>query len=234
MSHYSDHLTWQKLDCPPEVYTWSVSHQHFFDLRMVALRLNDQSLAIYSPIALKDLAPMHELRKLGTVRALIAPNHFHNLGLKPWLKEFPSAQLYAAQAAIPRLTKVLGLNFSEISKLHEFMPQGLQLVVPEGLKTGEIWGLIGAGSPQPVLVVSDSFFNMNPKSGLFGLMLKLGGSVPGLKQTRVFRLLAIKQRQLYRDSARAYLEALRPKVLVPSHGAILTDSNLTERLKALL
>jgi glyoxylase-like metal-dependent hydrolase (beta-lactamase superfamily II) len=234
MSLYSDHRTWQKLDCSPDIYSWSITDENFFDLRMLALRLEDQSLAVYSPVGSADDAAITQLRQLGNISALIASNHFHNLGLQPFLQHFPKAGVYATATATPRLGKVTGLPVRDIGELTARLPDGLELFAPAGLKTGELWILVRNARPGPILVVSDSFFNMPPKPGLFGLILKVAGTVPGLRISRVFRLMALAQRDEYRASMERCLNELRPQVLVPSHGAIFTHPQLTQELLALL
>jgi hypothetical protein len=201
---------------------------------MLAFRLEDQSLAVYSPVGSADDAAIAQLRQLGQVSALIAPNHFHNLGLEPFLRHFPEARVYATATATPRLGKVTGLTVHDISELTVRLPDGLEFFAPEGLKTGELWALVRNARPGPMLVVSDSFFNMLPKSGLFGLILKVAGTAPGLRISRVFRLIALAQRDRYRASMARCLNELRPQVLVPSHGAIFTHPQLAQELLALL
>jgi len=69
-----------------------------FPTRMIAIRLSNGGLFIWSPIALSD-----ELRsavdQLGPVRHIVAPNHLHHLFLAEWHRAYPKADIHAA----PRL-----------------------------------------------------------------------------------------------------------------------------------
>lgn len=73
--------------------------------RMVVLRLNDESLAIYSPVVGLTDDVQEAIHALGDVRRLIAPNAFHNLGQAEYLDAFPNSRMVAPQRALTRLGK---------------------------------------------------------------------------------------------------------------------------------
>ena len=65
-----------------------------YPTRMAAARLADGSLWVWSPVALTDgLAA--EVRTLGPVRYIVAPNALHHLFLHEWARRWPDALLYA-------------------------------------------------------------------------------------------------------------------------------------------
>jgi hypothetical protein len=66
-----------------------------YPTRMVVIRLSDDGLLIWSPVALtEDLRA--GVADLGQVRVLVAPNSLHHLFLAEWRAAFPSARLHAA------------------------------------------------------------------------------------------------------------------------------------------
>ena len=61
---------------------------------MVVLRLADDSLLVYSPVALTP-ERRAEVEALGRVAHLYAPNLFHHRWLGDWTAAFPSARVHA-------------------------------------------------------------------------------------------------------------------------------------------
>lgn len=65
-----------------------------YPTRMAVIRLSDESLFIWSPIALSDDL-RREADALGDVRHLVAPNSLHHLFLQDWRRAYAGAKLYA-------------------------------------------------------------------------------------------------------------------------------------------
>ncbi len=72
-----------------------------FPTRMCVVRLNDGALWIHSPIALSDELK-EQVKRLGDVKYLIAPNHLHHLFLPEWCSAFPEAQVYGTDELIKK------------------------------------------------------------------------------------------------------------------------------------
>lgn len=66
-----------------------------YPTRMVIVRLADDGLFVWSPIAL-DADLRAEVDALGPVRDLVAPNRIHHLSLGEWRAAWPEARLHAA------------------------------------------------------------------------------------------------------------------------------------------
>src|SRR5690554_2669855 len=91
-----------KVECiDSEVGLWSAERvtEQGFSLRTTVLRLSDNTLALFSPTRGLE----SEIAELGTPSLLIAPNHFHHLGLASYLKRWPEARVLCSDAARPRL-----------------------------------------------------------------------------------------------------------------------------------
>jgi hypothetical protein len=65
-----------------------------YPTRMAVIRLSDNSLFVWSPIALST-SLRHDVDALGTVRHLVSPNRLHHLFLAQWKAAYPGARLYA-------------------------------------------------------------------------------------------------------------------------------------------
>ncbi|HAT86197.1 MAG TPA: hypothetical protein DCS30_09800, partial [Rhizobiales bacterium] len=125
-------------------------------LSCTALHLKDGSMCLYSPVAGLEKSGKEQLNELGGVSALLAPNHYHNKGLKGHKDVFPKASLYCPEQARPRLNKITGLQFEPMEILRDNLVEGHKILEPEGLKTGEIWVEIESNQER-AWVVTDAF-----------------------------------------------------------------------------
>ncbi len=66
-----------------------------FPTRMTVVRLSCGALWLHSPIAWTETLHL-ALKKLGSVRYLIAPNKLHYASLKEWSDRYPDAQVWCA------------------------------------------------------------------------------------------------------------------------------------------
>ncbi|WP_437832984.1 DUF4336 domain-containing protein [Sorangium sp. So ce1153] len=64
-----------------------------FPVRSPVVRLGDGGLVLFSPLPGVERAA-DEIRALGEVRAIVAPNLMHHLGLAPAARLFPGARVY--------------------------------------------------------------------------------------------------------------------------------------------
>jgi hypothetical protein len=197
-------------------------------LRSLAVALGDGRLAIFSPLrGLGDEAHA-DLAAMGRPAFLIAPNHYHNLGLAEHVARYPDITVVAAATAIPRLARLCKLRVTDETAL----PPTLSVLVPPATRNGELWLQLQTPADR-AWIVGDGFFNLRrvPRSPM-GLLLRALGVAPGLRIGSSFRWL-IRDRPRYR---RWLLEALAshlPTVLVPCHGEIVRDQALPARLQRL-
>ena len=189
-------------------------------LSCLALRLRDGSLCLYSPVAGLEKTLSKQLDQLGAVSALIAPNHYHNKGLAAHVEAFPDASLYCSAAAGPRLTKVTGLKFDPLERLIEALPDGLSLLEPDGLKTGEVWVRIKSATVC-ALAVTDAFSSKIHAPGEHGSEVTMLGTFPRY---------GIKDQSNYRKWAIETLSVISPTILLPCHGSPVVSEDLVAQL----
>jgi hypothetical protein len=231
-----DERRWLQVSAMPDVWSWSSRSPNFFDLRMIAFRLKGGGVVVVSPVPDLDESTLAELDSFGPLTAIIAPNYYHNLGIKPLLKRYPAVKLLAHEKAIPRLEKVTGLNFEKVDQLSDLFPDGLKMACPDGLKQGEIWFYTEARGQNPgLLAVCDCYFNMKPgKSFVLDKVFRLANTYPGLRVSRVFGFMAIADRDLYKEWIRRFFSANKPTLLIPSHGEIYQSLSLAQELADLV
>jgi hypothetical protein len=194
------------------------------ELRCTAIRLRSGGLCLFSPVKGLSAAALESLAALGAVEALLAPNHWHNMGLHEYVKAFPDARLYASSAASGRLEVVTQLRFRDAARLQEQLPDRMTLVAPGGLKTGEVW-LSVARPKHRAWIVVDAFCGAKAtKPGGFG--------EPDLLKT--FPKFGLGDRAAYLPWLERQIAADRPTMIVPCHGAISADPGLIDRIRRLI
>jgi len=194
------------------------------ELRCTAITLQSGGLCLFSPVAGLNACAQESLRERGAVEFLIAPNHYHNKGMAEYAKAYPAASIVASEASQPRLERMTGLNFQGLEALSQSFPEGMRLVPPEGLKTGEVWLVAPAGNGVAWLVV-DAF------AGAKGLPEE-GDETVRLLGT--FPKFGIQDRSLYLEWLNRFLHSEPPDVLIPCHGQIESGPRLKAQLQNLM
>lgn len=210
---------------------WSASFPlNGWENRSTALRLRDSTLAVYNPYSRIAADQLAELQGIGRISTLIAPNHYHHLGLKPWLAQLGPLRLIASATATSRLVQQTALRFDRPESLAELLPAGGAIWCPPGTRNGELWLELQDGA-QRIWVVGDAFFNVaRAPKGLAGLLLRLTASVPGLRVGRTFGWLGLRDNWAYAEWLHAALRDEPPTQLIPCHGDVATGSDLAARM----
>jgi hypothetical protein len=193
-------------------------------LSCTALRLRDGSLCLYNPVAGMETALTQSPHELGDVSALLAPNHYHNKGLKAHVEAFPNATLYCSATAKPRLTKLTGLTFDGLDRLREKLPDGSDLCEPDGLNTGEVWLQVRSRT-DCALAVTDAFNAALRPPGVYADQAGLLGTFPRY---------GIKDAAAYRTWVTEFLATASPSILLPCHGSPVKSEDLTAQLIGLV
>ena len=203
-----------------------------FELRSAAIELRGGGVAVFSPSS--GLDPQDLASHAGEVRYLLAPNHFHYLGIRRWRDACPGAQAVASSQARKRLVKKLDVPWADLEELRAHLPEGARLVIPDGTRSGEVWWEIQRGDER-VLVVCDAFFNLETlPGGMVGFVCKVTDTGPDLALGKTFKYLALGDRQAYKAFTLRYLEDHPPTVLVPMHGEVARGADLAKRLAELV
>ena len=184
--------------------------------RMTVIRLPNDELLLHSPIRpTTDL--VGEVRSLGAVSALVAPNRFHHLFAEAWLKACPGTRLFVAP----------GLE----SKRPDLPLAGVLSDEPELIWKGALEQAVIRGLPlsnevvffhpmSRTLIATDLAFNIgSDRPALTRLAFRLSGAYRRLAPTFLERLL-IRDRASFRASLQRVLEWPFERVIV-AHGTVL-------------
>lgn len=190
-------------------------------------------LVVVSPPCNVPDSVFTELAKHGPVRALLAPNAFHSLGLAPWKARYPDAPIFAPAQSIARLekqTKLTGMR--PLAELQPKLGDGVEIIDMPHYRTGEAlvrWRVDGGYA----WYVTDVIFNM-PKlpPGLFGLVMRWTRSGPGLRRNALAGMFMTKNKRAVYGWLVEQAEKTPPVLMVPCHGDVERLADPAAAIKA--
>lgn len=194
--------------------------------RMTVVRLPGSKLLLHSPIAAApDL--VDEVKSLGSVSYLVAPNRFHHLFVGEWQQACPEASIYVA----PGLdTKRTDLTIAGV--LGDEPEPGWRDTVDQVLVGGVPLAneVVFFHRPSATLIASDLAFNVGPSSPpLTRLVFRLTGAYGRLSPTILERLL-VRDRTAFRHSLERILKWPFNRVVV-AHGEVSEKGGREELLR---
>jgi hypothetical protein len=186
--------------------------------RMTVVRLDGAKLLLHSPIAATPEL-VREVRALGSVSYLVAPNRFHHLHIGEWLENCPEASLYAAPGLAEKRPdlKVTGVLTDEPEP-------GWASLLDQVLMGGFPFAneVVFFHRPSKSLIATDLAFNVGPSSPpLTRLAFRLSRTYGRLAPTLLERLL-VRDRQAFRRALERILEWPFKRVIV-AHGEIAEE-----------
>jgi hypothetical protein len=169
------------------------------------------------------------------VRALVATNAYHTLGLAPWKARFPEAAVFAPPQSMQRVTKVSGVGgIRPLGEAAALTGERVALVELPYFRTGE--ALIKIRAAEGLLwYVTDIVFNLPqlPPHPLIAALFKLTHSAPGLRINRIAPLFMVRNRPALWAWLAAEARRDAPRWLVPAHGDTVDLADTPTRLEEL-
>ena len=156
-----------------------------------------------------------EIRALGPIRALIAPNCFHHLYFLDATRRFPEAAPFLAEGVAKKLSQTLSAATILGDEPDPIWKGDLeQCLIGGAPKVNEV-AFFHAGSR--TLILTDFCFNFNPApKGWTGIFLRIGGAKGKLAVSRLMRSM-LKDRRALRASLERMLVWDFDRIVV-SHG----------------
>lgn len=180
-------------------------------------------LVVVSPPRRAATGVFGDLERFGAVRALVASNAFHYLGLPEWKARFPEAAMFAPAQSIARVAKKTGLGgIRPLADAAAIAGTRLALVDMPHYRTGEVLVKIATDRGN-VWYVTDVVLNMPelPAHPIARLLFRATGSAPGLRYNNVAPLLMVRDRAALRRWLAGEAARDPPRWLIPAHGGIV-------------
>src|SRR5262245_40759150 len=122
---------WKSIEGAEHLYELEKIEPSGWCWRSLAVRLTDGTFLVVSPIR----GSLTALDALGKPSFALAPNHYHHLGLPELRAKFPELRCIASEAAKERLVSQRGHAFEALDAVRDRLPEGVELLAPEGLKS---------------------------------------------------------------------------------------------------
>ncbi|MEM1023423.1 MAG: hypothetical protein AAF627_05180 [Myxococcota bacterium] len=192
---------------------WMAGGSIHFSLRTTIWR-DDRGLVIHSPV--RPGPWVEEVKKLGEVYAIMAPNLLHHLFVRPVQELFPEATLYGP----------LGLEAKRKNLRFDRLLEGGEDVFGSGVEIHKVAGapkieeLVVYHGPSRTLIVTDLLFNMTePQGWLTPWIMRMVGTYKRPAQSRLFKLMS--------EDKAAQARSLEPILALPfqrivmAHGEVI-------------
>lgn len=195
-----------------------------FPMRMTAMRLTDGSVVLHSPIKI-SAEVAEQIRQIGPVRYIAAPNLFHHLFILDALKLFPEAELYIADG-LEKKRKDLK-NYKHLSQAPTEWGEDIELTLYEGIPmVGEY---VFLHKKSRTLITTDVVFNIEcAKNWVSRMLFKLDGIYQQISQGRLLKLIT-KDRKARQASMEKIIELDFDKVLMAHGPPIIKDAKAQMR-----
>jgi hypothetical protein len=171
----------------------------------------------------------------GTVRALVASNAFHYMGIPEWKARFPQAQIFAPAQAIRRIERQTRLSgIRALADAASLTGPRVELIDMPHYRTGEV--LVRMDTTRgPAWYVTDVMLNMTtlPSHPLIKLLFRLSNSAPGLKYNNIAPLFMVKEKAALRRWLASEFHRRPPRWLIPAHGEIVDLEMQRDAVRAL-
>jgi hypothetical protein len=212
---------WQVFDALTPILTYEYSFGPGFATSL-AVGGRDGLIVVSAPCRVASSA-FDELARYGPLRALVASNAFHHLGLPAWKARFPDAAVFAPAQSIPRVeakAKLKGIR--PLAEAGSITGEHLELVDMPHYKTGEV--LVRAKSERGLVwYLTDVIMNLPalPPHPVVKMMFKLSKSAPGLRFNNIAPMFMVKDKPALKRWLAAELEKSPPRWIIPTHGDIV-------------
>ncbi|HFE37410.1 MAG TPA: DUF4336 domain-containing protein [Gammaproteobacteria bacterium] len=202
------------VDCPFRLFGAE------FGNRMTIIRYKEDDLLLHSPIPICENL-IDQLRTLGQVKLLMAPNLMHNLFIADWKQRYPNSTLIAPK----RIKKVnVDINLEEITREKNAikkLPDSIHIHFIAGMKGLDEYILIH--KPSKTLILTDIAFNIQrtntPWSNIF---FRLYGALGKFGPTHLIKAV-IRDKKMFSLSIQSVLNHEFDKIIV-SHGEIVREN----------
>lgn len=194
----------------------------------------DGLVVVSAPCKVAD-GVFDDLSRFGKVRALVASNAFHHMGIPEWKRRFPEAEIFAPAQSIARVekqTKLRGIR--PLAEAKAITGTELELVDMPHYRMGEV--LVRVHTDRGLVwYVTDIVMNLRalPPHPIAKAMFGLTRSGPGLKFNNLAPLFMVKDKKALKRWFAAQLSLDPPNWLIPTHGDIVEAGPRMDEMRRL-
>jgi hypothetical protein len=195
----------------------------------------DGGLMVVTPPRRAGEGAFEALARYGPVRALVAPNAFHHMGLAEWHARFPQAAVFAPAQAVQRVQRQSGVpGIRPVAEAAALLGPHVDVVDMPHYKTGVV--LVRVRSPRGLVwFVTDVVLNLPrlPDHPVPRLLFRFSRSAPGLRFNNIAPLFMVQDKAALKRWLAKEAAAGPPSWLLPCHGDIVDLTAKPETLARL-
>jgi hypothetical protein len=183
----------------------------------------DDGLIVLSPPRGVPQSAYDDLERYGEVRALVASNAFHHLGIPAWKARFPGAAIFAPEQAVARVREKTRIDaISPLALAAPICGPHLELIDMPYYRTGEVLAKLSTSRGRAWYVV-DIMLNVRrmPRNPLFNVLFRMTGSAPGLRWNKIGPTLMVKDKRALKRWIREEFDKAPPRWIITTHGEIV-------------
>ena len=230
----SNRGAWTVFDAETPVLTYVYA---FGPGRVTSLAVGGaEGLVVMSPPYRAPPSLFDDLARYGEVRALVATNAFHHMGIPEWKARFPNAAVFAPEQAVARVREKTGIATVEpVANAAALTGPRLELVDMPYYKTGEALARFETARGR-AWYFTDIVLNVRrmPRNPIFNLLFRMTGSAPGLKWNKVGpKLIMVRDWRALQKWIRDEFERATPRWLFTTHGEIADVVNERKEVREL-
>ena len=180
-------------------------------------------LVVVSPPWRVAAGVFDDLSQYGPVRALVASNAFHYLGIREWKARFPEAAIFAPAQSIARVERQSKLSgILPLAEAASITGPSVELIDMPHYRTGEV--LVRITTARGVAwYVTDVIMNLPvlPRNPVFRLAFRLSGSGPGPRFNNIAPIFMVKDRAALRRWLCEVFHKWQPDWQIATHGDVV-------------
>jgi len=194
-----------------------------------------QGIIVVSPPYRVAQSVYEDLERYGKVRALVASNAFHHMGIPEWKRRYPNAAVFAPAQALERVRRHTGLDdIAPLARMGAIPGDDIEFIDMPYYRTGE--ALVHIRTAHGVAwYVTDLILNFRelPRHPLIRTLFRLSRSGPGLRFNGVGPLFMVRDRPALRKWIEARFGQDKPRWLIAAHGEAIDVAENREAARAL-
>ncbi len=198
--------------------------------------LGDGALLALSPGTDVPDADFTALDDIGTVKVLLTPGAFHNMGLPLWHARYPDAALFGPDSAITHIAKQHPdlPELQSLTELRKLLAPDVLVEESRGMKKADTMVVV-TRDDATTWFTNEVLTNMAtwPGNPMFKLAFKLTGSGPGLNINKMAMALIGGKKAEIRSYYEKLLQSHPPTRLIPCHGDVIEDPTLVAQLQGI-
>jgi hypothetical protein len=187
-------------------------------IRMTVIETKS-GIILYSPVALSS-AHLAEIGRLGAVTAIVAPNLFHHLYLRPCIESFPTARVFIPEGLAEKIGPIPGAEVMTNAPLF-----GVEDEIDHAIFKGHrLRETVLFHQPTRTLITADLLYNFQPENTKVEKLFFRAIGCYGAPSAPFYHRFAVEDKASVKTLI-AQVQRWGPSRVIMSHGRIIESQD---------